>query len=154
MRRGGLCCLALLLCLSGSASAGGGWEQVHVRILGIQYRTHDGFLRPAYVVLPDWYGPRNNPPLPLIISPHGRGVAADLNADRWGDLPSLGPFAVVNPDGQGRLFERFSWGYPGQIEDLARMPKILQHAVPWLRIDRSRVYAFGASMGGQESLLL
>lgn len=154
MRRGGLCCLALLLCLSGSASAGGGWEQVHVRILGIQYRTHDGFRRPAYVVLPDWYGPRNNPPLPLIISPHGRGVAADLNADRWGDLPSLGPFAVVNPDGQGRLFERFSWGYPGQIADLARMPKILQRAVPWLRIDRSRVYAFGASMGGQESLLL
>ena len=26
------------------------------------------------MVLPDWYGPENNPPLPLVISPHGRGV--------------------------------------------------------------------------------
>ena len=81
-------------------------------------------------------------------------MSADDNAERWGDLPALGSFAVVNPEGQGRLFARFSWGYPGQIADLARMPQIVRRAVPWLRIDTSRIYAFGASMGGQESLLL
>src|SRR5262249_44839282 len=37
---------------------------------------------------------------------------------------------------------------------LARMPSIAEHALPWLRIDRHRVYAFGGSMGGQETLLL
>jgi hypothetical protein len=156
MGRGGLCCLAVLLCVAGSTAAAddGGWEQIHVRTIQIEYRTHDGYRRAAYVLVPDWYGPDRHPRLPLIISPHGRGVPADDNADRWGDLPAVGSFAVVNPEGQGRRFARFSWGYPGQIADLARMPQIVQAKVPWLRLDTSRVYAFGASMGGQESLLL
>ena len=157
MARRGLCCFVLLLVVVGAASAGppsSEWEQVHIRVVTITYRTHDGYSRQAYVVLPDWYGPRNNPRLPLVISPHGRGVSAEVNTDRWGDLPGLGRFAVVNPDGQGRRFGRFSWGYEGQIEDLARMPELLRRKLPWLRIDRRRVYAFGASMGGQESLLL
>jgi pimeloyl-ACP methyl ester carboxylesterase len=156
MGRGGLCVLAALLCLSvSSATAGdGGWEQIHVRTIQIEYRTHDGYRRAAYVLVPDWYGPDRHPRLPLVISPHGRGVSADDNGDRWGDLPALGSFAVVNPEGQGRRFARFSWGYPGQVDDLARMPQILRQKLPWLHIDATRVYAFGASMGGQESLLL
>jgi dienelactone hydrolase len=154
MGRGGLCALAALLCLSVSAAADDGWEQVHVRTIQIEYRTHDGYRRAAYVLVPDWYGPKRHPRLPLIISPHGRGVPADDNADRWGELPAIGGFAVVNPEGQGRRFSRFSWGYPGQIEDLARMPQVIRQKLPWLRIDTSRIYAFGASMGGQESLLL
>jgi hypothetical protein len=155
MVRGGLCTLAVLLCLAGSAAADdGGWQQIHVRTIQIEYRTHEGYLRAAYVLVPDWYGPQRHPRLPLVISPHGRGVPADDNADRWGDLPALGSFAVVNPEGQGRVFGRFSWGYPGQVADLGRMPQIVQAKLPWLRLDTSRVYAVGASMGGQESLLL
>jgi hypothetical protein len=157
MTRRGLCCLALLLVVAGTASAGppsDAWEQVHIRIVTFNYRTHGGHVREAYLVLPDWYGPRNNPPLPLVISPHGRGVRAAVNVDHWGDLPGLGRFAVVNPDGHGRRFGRFSWGYEGQVADLARMPQILKRKVPWLRINRRRIYAFGSSMGGQETLLL
>src|SRR5262249_17569033 len=156
MVRGGLSLLATLLCLTGSSALAGvgGWEQVHVRTIQIEYRTHDGDLRAAYVLVPDWYGPEQHPPLPLVISPHRRGGSGDDNADRWGDLPALGSFAVVNPEGQGRRFRRLSWGYPGQIADLARMPQIVRQQLPWLRIDTSRIYAFGASMGGQESLLL
>lgn len=41
-----------------------------------------------------------------------------------------------------------------EIDDLARMPAIVEAALPWLRIDRRRVYASGGSMGGQETLLL
>ena len=152
--RWGLCCVVVLLLACGSAAADDGWEQIHVRTIQIEYRTHDGYRRAAYVLVPDWYGRERRPRLPLIISPHGRGVPADDNADRWGELPALGSFAVVNPEGQGRRFARFSWGYPGQIADLARMPQILRRALPWLRIDTRRVYAVGASMGGQESLLL
>jgi pimeloyl-ACP methyl ester carboxylesterase len=34
------------------------------------------------------------------------------------------------------------------------MPRIVERALPWLRIDHARVFAFGTSMGGQETLLL
>jgi poly(3-hydroxybutyrate) depolymerase len=149
---------ALAVCaglgLLGPSAGSASWDQVLVKVVTIHYKTHDGYRRAAYVVLPDWYGPGNNPPLPLIISPHGRGVSAEKNVDRWGNLPTLGPFAVVNPEGQGRRFRRFSWGYAGQIDDLARMPQIVRRAIPWLRIEPKRIYAFGTSMGGQETLLL
>ena len=125
-----------------------------VRVMRISYRAHDGFSRRAYLILPAWYGPSNHPAIPLVISPHGRGVGAWENIRRWRDLPARGGFAVINPEGQGRKLTLFSWGDPGEIRDLARMPQIAEHAVPWLRIDRRRVYAFGGSMGGQETLLL
>jgi pimeloyl-ACP methyl ester carboxylesterase len=125
-----------------------------VRVIPISYRAHDGLSRRAYVILPAWYGPTLHPPIPLVISPHGRGVGAKVNLRRWGRLPALGSFAVINPEGQGRTLTLFSWGDPGEIRDLARMPEIAEHALPWLHIDRHRVYAFGGSMGGQETLLL
>jgi len=106
------------------------------------------------VVLPSWYGPAANPPLPLIISPHGRGLGGRANSHLWGNLPGRGSLAVVNPDARGRRVAGHSWGYAGQIADLARMPEILRTTLPWLRIDRSRIYSFGGSMGGQETLLL
>jgi pimeloyl-ACP methyl ester carboxylesterase len=124
------------------------------RVWTVHYRTHDGYRSTAYVLLPAWYGPDNNPPIPLIISPHGRGVSGRANINRWGNLPAEGPFAVVNPDGHGRRLRLYSWGYRGQIDDLARMRRIVTYTLPWLRIDRDRTYAFGASMGGQETLLL
>ena len=125
-----------------------------VRVVAISYRAHDGFSRRAYLILPAWYGPLRHPAIPLVISPHGRGVGARANIRRWGDLPARGGFAVINPEGQGRKLTLFSWGDPGEIRDLARMPQIAEQAVPWLQIDRHRVYAFGGSMGGQETLLL
>jgi poly(3-hydroxybutyrate) depolymerase len=123
-----------------------------VRVIPIAYRAHDGLLRRAYVIVPATYVPGT--PIPLVISPHGRGVGARLNVRRWGQLPALGDFAVVNPEGQGRALTLFSWGDPGEIRDLAHMPEIVEDALPWLRVDRHRVYAFGGSMGGQETLLL
>jgi poly(3-hydroxybutyrate) depolymerase len=125
-----------------------------VRVYAISYRSHDGMSRHAYVIVPAWYGPRKHPAIPLVISPHGRGVGARVNVRRWGNLPALGGFAVINPEGQGRELRLFSWGDPGEIRDLARMPRIGEHALPWLHVDRRRVYAFGGSMGGQETLLL
>lgn len=125
------------------------------RELTIAYRAHDGRTSHAVVLLPSWYGKRRAPALPLVISPHGRGMYGRTNAELWGDLPTLGGFAVVNPDGEGEhLSGRFSWGAPGAIDDLARMPEIVQHALPWLKLDLHRIYAVGGSMGGQETLLL
>jgi len=124
------------------------------RQLDIVYRAHDGRARHALVLLPRGYRAENASPLPLVISPRGRGVDGALIARLWGTLPTIGRFAVVNPDGEGRRLKLHSWGAPGQIRDLARMPAIVQAALPWVQIDHSRVYAVGGSMGGQETLLL
>jgi poly(3-hydroxybutyrate) depolymerase len=108
----------------------------------------------GYLELPRWYDNRRHPPIPLVIAIHGRGISAAVNLRYWGALPAFGPFALVDPAGQGRRLGRYSWGWRGQIDDLARMPGIVERAVPGLRIDRSRIYAVGSSMGGQETLLL
>ena len=125
-----------------------------VRRIAVEYRAWNGVNRTAFVVIPRWYGPRSDPSLPLVISPHGRGISARDNLRFWGGLPAFGPFAVVCPEGQGRTLTRYSWGWRGEIDDLARMPSVVQHALPWLRVDRHRIYAVGTSMGGQETLLL
>jgi len=126
----------------------------NVRTWTIRYRSHSGADRLAYVVLPAWYGPRNNPPLPVVVSPHGRGATGLSNAAFFDRLPAIGRFAVISPDGMGQRLKNFSYGAPGQIDDLARMPDFAAAALPWLRIDSSRIYALGSSMGGQETLLL
>jgi poly(3-hydroxybutyrate) depolymerase len=126
----------------------------HIRVWTIHYRAHTGVARRATIVLPAWYSRHNHPRIPLVISPHGRGISGRRNALLFAGLPAVGGFAVISPDGQGRMLENYSWGSPGQIEDLARMPEIARRALPWLRIDQHRIYAFGGSMGGQETLLL
>jgi poly(3-hydroxybutyrate) depolymerase len=126
-----------------------------VREWSVTYRAHNGVARPAIVLVSRQYGPgRRSPRLPLVISPHGRGVRPLLNARLWGDLPARGRFAVVCPGGMGRRLPLHSWGYKRQIDDLARMPALLRGPLPWLQVDTSRIYAFGSSMGGHETLLL
>jgi pimeloyl-ACP methyl ester carboxylesterase len=118
-------------------------------VLLFHYRAHDGAVRRAWLLLPTDY---RGAPLPLVISPHGRGTSARANERLWGDLPGLGGFAVVNPAGEGRRLGDFSWGDPGQIADLARMPAIVR--AQGVNVDPRRIYAIGGSMGGQETLLL
>jgi dienelactone hydrolase len=137
--------LVVALLLAGPAAA-----HAATRALTVHYTAADGSRRGAIVLLPAGYGPGHNPAIPLVISPHGRGAGGVANAKRWGDLPGRGGFAVVNPDGLGP----YSYGASGQIDDLARMPELVTRALPWLHVDRSRIYALGSSMGGQETLLL
>jgi pimeloyl-ACP methyl ester carboxylesterase len=152
LRTCGVAAIASLVLAAAPGSSAG--VEPAVRTWTISYTAHNGAARAAYVVLPSWYGPGANSPLPLVISPHGRGGDGRANARFWRDLPALGRFAVVNPDGMGRRLANLSYGYHGQIDDLARMPDVAVAALPWLRFDRSRIYALGSSMGGQETLLL
>lgn len=142
------------LVASASLPATSASSEGRVRVKTIQYRAHNGVLRKAYLLLPASYRAGNDPPIPLIISPHGRGVGALANTALWGSLPAQGSFVVLSPQGEGRRLSRYSWGSAGQIDDLARMPAIVQRALPWVHVDRDRIYAFGGSMGGQETLLL
>lgn len=50
-----------------------------VRTITVRYRAWNGDSRRALVVLPRWYEPWLNPPVPLVISPHGRGVQPQNN---------------------------------------------------------------------------
>jgi poly(3-hydroxybutyrate) depolymerase len=128
---------------------------VPVKEWSVRYRAHNGVPRPAIVLVPSEYGPGRPPPrLPLVVSPHGRGVRPLLNARLWGDLPARGRFVVICPGGMGRRLPLHSWGYRRQIDDLARMPSIVEGTLPWLRVDRRRIYALAGSMGGHETLLL
>jgi poly(3-hydroxybutyrate) depolymerase len=141
---------ALAVVPAGAAQLTPAPSLVATRVIGIHYRAHDGSLRPALLLVPMGYDGKR--PLPLVISPHGRGVGAVANMRIWGDLPGEGGFAVINPAGEGRRLHQYSWGYRGQIDDLARMPRIV--AAHGIRVERSRIYAIGGSMGGQETLLL
>ncbi len=125
-----------------------------VRIWTVRYRAHNGVARDAYVALPREYGPGNNPPVPLVIAPHGRGVPARDTIALWGDLPARGGFAVISPDGHGRVLPLHSWGWRRQIDDLANMQYVAKATLPWLRIRLHAVYVAGGSMGGQEALLV
>jgi pimeloyl-ACP methyl ester carboxylesterase len=125
-----------------------------VRVWTVRYLAHNGLPREAHIALPRDVGPANNPPVPLIISPHGRGITGRANLGFWGDLPARGRFAVISPEGHGRVLPLHSWGWTRQIDDLANMQYVAKATLPWLRIRPHSVYAMGGSMGGQETLLL
>jgi pimeloyl-ACP methyl ester carboxylesterase len=146
------------------------WPWAHTKAWFVQYRAWDGVTpRQAVIVLPLGWGPGHHPsPLPLVISPHGRNNFAFTNAVHfWQNLPAQGPFALVCPDGLARAHDRssdpfdlppnpslFTYGYQRHVDDLARMPKIVEATLPWLSIRLDRVFVLGSSMGGQETLLL
>jgi pimeloyl-ACP methyl ester carboxylesterase len=147
------------------------WPWPRTRPWIVHYRAWDDqTVRQAVIVLPSGWDRAHQPHrLPLVISPHGRNNFGWDNAVRyWRDLPAEGPFALVCPDGLSRAHNRattpfdqpprdpslFTYAYPGYVDDLARMPKILEETLPWLHIDLERVYALGSSMGGQETLML
>jgi poly(3-hydroxybutyrate) depolymerase len=147
--------VSAVLCALSVAPVGAAAEtQTGVRVVTFPYVSSVGVQRTAYLVVPRWYGPRRHPAIPLVISPHGRGVDGAYNLRFWGDMAGKGGFALVSPDGEGRKLALYSWGYPGQIDDLARMPTFVRSAFPWLTVDPHRIYAIGSSMGGQEVLLL
>jgi pimeloyl-ACP methyl ester carboxylesterase len=159
---GGLRRALLVLIAAGAASAAAtytasptfGADSPSVHTWTFTYTAHNGSSRLAYVLLPASYGPENNPRLPVVISPHGRNANGLSNSKYFGNLPAIGQFAVISPDGMGRKDTYKSYGYEGQIDDLAKMPELAEAAFPWLRLDHDRVYALGSSMGGQETALL
>jgi len=102
-----------------------------VRTMTFTYRTSAGVPARAYLMLPSWYGPARHPAVPFVISPHGRGVSGRYNLRFWGAIADRGPFVVVSPDGHGRRLPFYSWGWHGQIDDLARMPQLARRGSFW-----------------------
>ena len=123
----------------------------------VEYRAHNG-LRPPRRGLAPRPGTRghNNPPLPLVISPHGRGGQGSSNATFWGTLPDDRRLRRRQPGREwAAASTAFSYGYRGQIDDLARMPAIVEEQRCHGCTSTSAAFTpSGSSMGGQETLLL
>lgn len=124
------------------------------RWVAVHFRGPGGRPDSAIVAIPAWYGPGDDPALPLVLSPHSRGITPWQAARRWGDLPGRFGLIVVNPGLHGRVIPRRSWAWPPDIAEMAALPGIVERRLPYLRYDPNRVYAAGDSMGGQETLML
>ena len=148
----GLACVAATILAAASVAAPAG--AAGTRRLAIHFRGPGGVRDSAVVALPSWYGPYDHPRLPLVISPHSRGITAWQQARRWGDLPGRFRLIVVDPGLHGRVIPRRSWAWPPDIAEMADLPATLRRQIPYLTYDPDRVYAAGDSMGGQEALML
>ena len=124
-----------------------------VRMLSFGYRAWNGATCYALVVVPAWYRKAGRPPLPLVISSHGRGGPAQAPVRRWRDLEARDGFILVAPSGQGRRIATYSFAAAGQLSDLMRMPQLVHRAFPSIRSGgaglRSRV-----EHGAMEALML
>jgi poly(3-hydroxybutyrate) depolymerase len=118
------------------------------------YRAWNGARRHAVVLLPAGYSAGGDQALPCVIAAHGRDMPPEVVAQRWGELPTDLGFAVVCADSAGIREAYNSWAAPGQVRDLLRMPALVERALPWVIIDRRRIFAVGVSMGAQEVLCL
>lgn len=127
----------------------------------LQIRSpHDGSVQGGMLSLPARL-PAN--PLPLVIAPHpfGWSVEEDYHGGcvglkaashrGWLGVPTEAGIAVLQPAGHHRVVDRCSMGYEGVVRDL---PAWIEAVEAVVKVDRSRVYACGLSMGGLETLLL
>ena len=98
---------------------------------------------------------------PLVISPHPFGWsnfenfaygAADLLQpfDGWSGISNKYKVIVALPLGHGRIFNKISLGWEGQIKDLVSIPEILENTS--IKIEENKIYICGLSMGGMETL--
>jgi hypothetical protein len=125
-----------------------------VQAYSVPYVAWNGQLREATVLLPIDYVPGDTAEaLPCIVQSPGRKASPAGAASTWKGTPSTRGFIVISADQAGLRDPRNSWGVAGQIDDLVRMPDIVEAALPGVHVDRERLYSVGVSMGGQESLL-
>lgn len=120
----------------------------------VPYLAWNGKERHVVVLLPADYVPGSDEVLPCIVNPHARNSTPYQSAKLWHDLPTTRRFMVICANSSGRRDPYQSWSAPGQIRDLGSLPDLVTGAMPWLRIDRERLYVLGGSMGGQETLSL
>ncbi|MCF0224991.1 MAG: carbohydrate binding domain-containing protein [Fibrobacter sp.] len=81
---------------------------------------------------------------PLLISCHGmnQDAAYQSNQARWEDVADTARFTVVYPNGEGK-----SWDISGD-KDINLMKNIIDEMYKRYKVDLSRVYLSGFSMGG------
>jgi len=120
----------------------------------VPYTAWNGAARESVLLLPADYDPSDTDRLPCLLVAHPRGSTAYDTAAIWRDLPTRLRFAVLCAGSAGRKVAVDSWAFSGQLQDLMALPDRVTAALPWVRLDRTRLYAAGVSMGGTEALCL
>jgi hypothetical protein len=91
----------------------------------IRYRAHDGVERNAWLLLPAGYA---GGPIPLVISPRGRGVGAAENAGLWDFEGTWAHTAEMTPDRRlARALARFGllpWRDAPAVRELRPEPAL------------------------------
>jgi hypothetical protein len=157
MRR--LVLLALLL-LAPAAQAADPSAEPDVAPVTVRREIGDAVLLRSWY--PTWNGrrrellisyPRTAGRIPLLVTNHPAGLRMACTDERSLAAARAG-YALACVSGQGTATRAFSYGSAGQIADLARAPQVVQERMPDARVDPSRVYFVGSSMGGTEALLV
>jgi len=120
----------------------------------VPYQAWNGQPRESVLLLPADYSPDGTESLPCIVLAHPRGGNPYATAAIWGDLPTRLRFAVLCAGSAGRRATVDSWAYSGQLQDLMDLPDLVTQTMPWVQLDRDRLYVAGVSMGGTEALCL
>jgi pimeloyl-ACP methyl ester carboxylesterase len=120
-----------------------------IRLVVGTYRTWRGNRVPLYVIEPA-RAPGER--LPVIVAVHARSGGGADACEPWLAVRRLPPVVIACPDGQGRVEGRFSWGAPGQVADLVRLPGVVAADLRGV-VDPAAAFITGFSMGGQETLL-
>jgi pimeloyl-ACP methyl ester carboxylesterase len=132
-------------------------EQVTIRreigsvvLLRSWYASWNGRLRTLLIAYP-----RTAPAqgVPLLVTNHPAGMSM-ICTDEVGLAAARAGYALTCLSGQGVVTRAFSYGSAGQIADLARAPQLVDERIPDIRLDASRQYLAGSSMGGTEALLV
>ena len=113
-------------------------KPAQVRIWKIPYRAHDGQRRKAYVVLPAWYGRSSTSAIPLVISPHGRGVSARTNARALGRAARARHVRGDQPRGRRAGSSALLVGLRRPDRRPGADAAIARRTLPWLQIDTQR----------------
>lgn len=119
-----------------------------IAVMRTWYAAWNGRVRSMLVVYPK--EPKR--PLPLIVALHA--ATGDATCDNGfvayaDDLQ----FAVACIGGQGAATRGSSYGAPGQIDDVLRVPDLVRNRADQLPLDDAQTILAGSSMGGMEALL-
>ena len=90
---------------------------------------------------------------PLLVTNHPAGMSM-ICTDEVALAAVRAGYALACLSGQGVVTRAFSYGSAGQIADLARAPQLVESRIPDIRLDATRQYLAGSSMGGTEALLV
>jgi polyhydroxybutyrate depolymerase len=115
--------------------------------------TFNGMTRTYLITVSD--AALANAPAPVVFALHGASGSADsfINYSGWQAISEDEGVIVIHPDG---FDNQWNDGRPGgvPVDDVGWIAQIVEDLDDMLRIDRTRVYATGYSMGGMMAMRL
>ncbi len=97
---------------------------------------------------------RTTPPVPLISSAARAGNHGARHLTSGQPAPARGRFAVISPEGHGRVLPLHSWGWGRQIDDLANMQYVARRPCRAAHPPAQRLPRWAAAWAARKRFLL